>query len=59
MGVPEPFNKILFAAVLWFVLYLPSKIIYSILHLVYGKPESAAIPEKKEDPVMNLLAQQV
>jgi len=56
MGVPEPFNKILFAAVLWFVLYIPSKIVYSILHLVYGKSESMAVPEKKEDPVMNLLA---
>ena len=59
MGVPEPFNKILFAAVLWFVLYIPSKIVYSILHLVYGKSESMAVSEKKEDPVMNLLAQQV
>jgi hypothetical protein len=56
MGVPEPFNKILFAAVLWFVLYLPSKIVYSILHLVYGKSQSAVVPEKKEDPAMNLLA---
>jgi hypothetical protein len=59
MRVPEPFNKILFAAVIWFVLYIPSKIAYLILHSVYGKPEAAATPEKKEDPAMNLLAQQV
>ena len=39
MGVPEPFNNILFVAVLWFVFYIPSKIIYTILSICYGKSE--------------------
>ena len=39
MGVPEPFNNVLFAAVIWFVLYVPSKIIYTILSICYGKSE--------------------
>jgi len=39
MGVPEPFNNVLFAAVLWFVFYIPSKIIYTILSICYGKSE--------------------
>ena len=39
MGVPEPFNNVLFVAVLWFVFYVPSKIIYTILSICYGKSE--------------------
>ena len=40
MGVPEPFNNILLVAVLWFIFYVPSKIIYVVLNICYGKSES-------------------
>jgi hypothetical protein len=51
MGVPEPFNNILLAAVVWFVCYLPSKIIYSILNICYGKSEGGQVQaaDKKDD----------
>ena len=43
MGVPEPFNNVLLVAVLWFVLYIPSKIIYAVLNICYGRSESVTV----------------
>ena len=58
MGVPEPFNNVLLVAVLWFVCYVPSKIIYMVLNICYGKPEGpqAQNLDKKDDQMISLLS---
>ena len=51
LGVPDPLDHVLFVAILWFVLYVPSKILYNILHICYG--ESPKYQESKSGPAID------
>ena len=36
MGIPDPFDHILFCLIVWLALYLPTKFLHVLLSICYG-----------------------
>ena len=42
LGIPSPFDAIVFIILAWFIIYIPTKTIHSILSICYGKSSEKA-----------------